>query len=95
MREDSGEIAERGKHHIGAHKSAECRIRAHVDAAHDGGEDATEANGSERVVMAVVDVREEVAERGRVVARQRPEDSARRYVAADAGDETWDESQEN
>ena len=82
MRENSRKIAERGQHNEGTNESRECSRRSYIDAAHDGSEHATEDNRAKWIVATVIDVGEEVAERGCVVPCQRPENPACRDITS-------------
>lgn len=68
MREDGHDVRESGEDDKGAHESRKCGGGAHVDAAENRREDPTKDYGAERVVLAVVNVREELAERRSSIA---------------------------
>ena len=91
VRQDGGEVGERGEDDEGADERAEGRGVADVDASQERADDGAGDDGVEGVLVAGVDAAKDAAAGDGVVARHGPEDAAGGEHAADDGDEGGEE----
>ncbi len=68
MREDCGEVGERGQHDERADEGVECCLASDVDAAEERADDSTENDRVEWIALLAIDAAEESTEWGRVVS---------------------------
>lgn len=82
MRQDGGEVGERGQHDEGPDEGVECGLASHVDAAEERGYDCTQDDGVEWIPLLLVNSCEEATEWRGIVASESPEHAAGGQVAS-------------